>query len=83
VLESEKMIAVAQKEVERLESHLNVARNLFNEGVITKNDLLQAGVRLSDARQRLLTFRNARAINASRINNIGWIQLHRKPLPAP
>jgi outer membrane protein TolC len=70
VLESEKMIAVAQKEVERLESHLNVASNLFNEGVITKSDLLQAGVRLSDARQRLLTFRNARAVNASRINNI-------------
>lgn len=69
-LESEKMIAVAQKEVERLESHLNVARNLFNEGVITKNDLLQAEVRLSDARQRLLTFKNTRAINASRINNI-------------
>ncbi len=69
-LESEKMIAVAQKEVERFESHLNVARNLFNEGVITKNDLLQAEVMLSDARQRLLTLKNMRAINASRINNI-------------
>lgn len=69
-LESEKMIAVAQKEDERLESHLNVARNLFKEGVITKNDLLHAEVRLSDARQRLLTFKNMRAINASRINNI-------------
>lgn len=69
-LETEKMIAVARKEVERLESHLNVARHLFNEGVITKNDLLQAEVRLSDARQRLLTFENTRAISASRINNI-------------
>lgn len=69
-LESEKLIAVAQKEVERLESHLNVARNLFSEGVITKNDLLQAQVRLSDASQRLLTLKNIRSINASRINNI-------------
>ncbi len=70
VLESEKMIFVAQREVERLESHLNSARNLFNEGVITKNDLLQADVRLSDARQRLLSLKNKRAINRSRINNI-------------
>ncbi|BCB96742.1 protein CyaE [Dissulfurispira thermophila] len=69
-LESEKLIAVAQKEVERLESHLNVARNMFSEGVITKNDLLQAQVRLSDARQHLLTLKNMRAVNASRINNI-------------
>lgn len=70
LLETEKLISVAQKEVERLESHLNVARMLFNEGVITKNDLLQAEVKLSDARQKLLTTKNIRAINVSRINNI-------------
>jgi outer membrane protein TolC len=69
-LESEKMIEVAQKEVERLESHLSVARSLFSEGVITKNDLLQAEVRLSDARQRLLTLKNMRAVNVAKINNI-------------
>lgn len=70
LLETGKMILVAQKEVERLESHLKVAQSLYSEGVITKNDLLQAEVKLSDARQRLLTLKNMRAINASRINNI-------------
>lgn len=70
LLEIEKMIKVFQKEVERLASHLNTAKNLFNEGVITKNDLLQAEVRLSDAKQRMLTLKNLRAIGASRINNI-------------
>ncbi len=70
LLETEKMEAVAQREVERLASHYNTARDLYNEGVITKNDLLQAEVRLSDAQQRLLTVGNVRSVNASRINNI-------------
>ena len=70
LLETEKMILVAQKQVERFESHLKVAENLYAEGVITKNDLLQAEVMLSDAKQRLLTIQNSRFINASRINNI-------------
>lgn len=69
ILESEKMAYVAEKEVERLESHLRDANNLYEEGAITKNDLLQAEVRLSDARQRLLTAKTGREINASRLNN--------------
>jgi outer membrane protein len=69
LLESEKMIIVNEKEVQRLESHLRDAKNLYDEGIITKNDLLQAEVRLSDARQRLVAVRNLRAINASRLNN--------------
>ena len=70
VLETEKMMAVAQKEVESLGSHVKVAESLYNEGVITKNDLLQGVVRLSDARQRLLTVKNQRSVNASRLNNV-------------
>lgn len=69
LLESEKMLLVAEKEVERLESHLNKAKIMHEEGVITKDDLLQAEVKISDGRQRLLTARNIRALNASRLNN--------------
>jgi outer membrane protein len=69
LLELEKMILVAEKEVERLESHLRDAKNLYDEGVITKNDLFQADVRLSDARQRLVAVRNLREIKASYLNN--------------
>jgi len=69
LLESEKMMLVAEKEVERLQSHLRDAQYLYEEGVITKNDLFQAGVRLSDAKQRLVAAKNLRAINASRLNN--------------
>jgi outer membrane protein len=69
LLEAEQLAAVAAMEVERLQSHLKNAQNLYAEGVITKNDLLQAEVRLSDAWQRLIDAKNLRAINASRINN--------------
>jgi len=70
LLESENLLRVAEKEVERLESHLRDARSLYEEGVITKNDLLQAEVKISDAKQRLLTARNLRSVTASRLNNI-------------
>jgi outer membrane protein TolC len=70
LLETEKMVIVAEKERERLEAHLNLARNLYKEGVITKNDLLQAEVRLSDAKQKLLTTKNLKKIHTSRLNNM-------------
>ncbi|MEW6569787.1 MAG: TolC family protein [Nitrospirota bacterium] len=69
LLEAEKMIAVSEKEAQRLESHLRDARHLYEEGTITKNDVLQAEVRISDARQRLLAVKNQRALTASRVNN--------------
>ena len=69
LLQSDKMVFVANEEVDRLESHLKDAKNLYGEGVITKNDLLQAEVRLSDARQRLLAARNHREVNMSNLNN--------------
>jgi outer membrane protein len=69
-LESEKLIAVAEKEKESLEAHLQVAHDLYGAGVITKNDLLQAEVKLSDAKQKLLTAQNLRRINGARINTM-------------
>jgi outer membrane protein TolC len=70
LLEAEKLVLVAQKEVESVASHLRDAKTLYENGVITKNDLLQAEVRLSDAQQRLLNAKNLRAINASRLNTV-------------
>ena len=69
LLEAENLVKVSEKEVERLESHLHDAKSLYEEGVITKNDLLQAEVKISDARQRLLTAKNLRAVTASQLNN--------------
>ncbi|MBP1733053.1 MAG: alkaline protease secretion protein AprF [Deltaproteobacteria bacterium] len=70
LLESEKAITVVESEKDSLETHLRQARDLFAEGVITKNDLLQAEVKLSDARQRLLTVQNMRKVNEARVNTM-------------
>ncbi len=69
-LESQRLVEVAGKEVESVDSHLKNAQNLYGAGAITKNDLLQAQVRLSDARQRLLSAKNLQSIRASRLNNL-------------
>lgn len=69
LLESQKMMTVAELEVERLTAHFNNTRTLLEEGAITRNDLLQAEVRLADARSRLIGATNTRAVNASRLNN--------------
>ena len=69
-LESQRLVEVAGKEVESVEAHLRNAQNLYGAGVITKNDLLQAQVRLSDTRQRLLSAKNIQSIRASRLNNL-------------
>ncbi len=77
-LESQKLIDAAVKEVERVESHLRDAKSLYDAGVITKNDMLQAQVRLSDARQRLLSARNLRDVRVSRLNTFLLMPLTRK-----
>lgn len=70
LLESQQMIRVAEKEVERLGAHLQDTKSLVEEGVVTKNDLLQAEVRLSDGRARFIAAKNNRMVNAARLNNI-------------
>ncbi|MBA4373080.1 MAG: hypothetical protein C0402_09510 [Thermodesulfovibrio sp.] len=70
LLESQKMLAVADREVERLTAHMHNTRALLEEGSITRNDLLQAEVRLSDAQSRRISAINSRQLNVSRLNNI-------------
>lgn len=58
ILEANKLVATAEEEVTQVEEHRRVARTLFEEGVVTRNDILQAEVRLAAARQNLLARRN-------------------------
>jgi outer membrane protein TolC len=81
LLESEKMLSVGQREVEALGSHTKMAQDMFDAGTITKNDLLQAQVKLSDARQRLLTLRNQRVFFSSTINKILTRRLNQEIIP--
>ena len=68
ILEAGRLVVAAEEEVTQVEQHRQVAQALFEEGVVTRNDVLQADVRLAAARQNLLTARNRRE-NA-------WLQLN-------
>ncbi len=92
LLETDKFVTVAQQELDQLNAHLKDAQNLYGSGAITKNDLLQAEVRVKDGAQKLLSTQNRRALAASAVNNllvrpveqpIRVVDIEYKPGPAP
>lgn len=70
LLESMHLTELAAKEIERLEAHNRDATLLYKGGVITKNDLLQVQVRLSDAREKHLSAKNLEAMRTANLNNL-------------
>lgn len=58
ILEARKVLGAADEEIVQRTDHLRVAQNLYEQGVVTRNDLLQAGVKLADSRQRRLSAAN-------------------------
>lgn len=68
ILEAGKLIKAADEEVTQVNEHRRVALALFEEGVVTRNDVLQADVRLAAARQKRLSLRNWR--------ENGWLLLN-------
>jgi len=70
LLEADKILMVAEKEVEQVHAHLKDTQALYEEEIIALNDLLDAEVNLADARQKLLSARNLRNIEASKINKL-------------
>ena len=68
ILEAGRLVGAAEEEVAQVEEHRRVAQALFEEGAVTRNDVLQADVRLAAARQNLLAAKNRRE-NA-------WLQLN-------
>jgi outer membrane protein len=59
VLRTEKLKIIAAQEVTQLRDHLKIAKDLYEFGVVTNNDVLQAEVTLADAQQRLISAKNA------------------------
>ena len=78
VLRGEKLVNVAQQEVIQLTEQLQDARNLYDVGVTTYNDVLQAEVALADAEQRLITAKNDVVNAKSALNKLMGL-----PIPAP
>lgn len=58
ILETQRNITAAAEELQTVEEHRRVAQALYDAGSVTRNDLLQAEVRLANARQQLLVRRN-------------------------
>lgn len=81
LLETEKMIAVFEKEVESLSAYLKDIEHLYEQGSAVKNDLLPAKVKLADAKQKLIAAQNLREIARARLNNILALPLREKVLP--
>ncbi|RII25183.1 MAG: TolC family protein [Geobacter sp.] len=75
ILQAQKLMQSAEDEVVQMTDHLRVAQNLYEQGVVTRNDLLQAEVRLAGSQQYRLA-------SANRLDN-AWLQLNylmdRKP----
>jgi outer membrane protein TolC len=58
ILSAEKILSVAQQAVKQFEAQLEVTKAFFDVGIVPKNDLLQAEVRLANGRQALFKAEN-------------------------
>jgi outer membrane protein TolC len=70
VLKAQRVLAVAGQSLEQLTAHRDTARALFEAGLIPRNDLLQAEVRLANGSQLLLKAQNALAMARAAFNTL-------------
>lgn len=70
ILEAKRTIDIDQESVSNYQSHLTDVQNLYAAGSIPKSDVLRSEVALSDARQQLISSKNAYEINLSTFRNI-------------
>lgn len=68
ILEAQQLVKAAEEEVAQVGEHRRIAEILHQQGMVTRNDVLQADVRLASARQKLLSEKN-------RLENL-WLQLN-------
>jgi len=54
ILNTEALLKAARDETSQTQAHLETAQALFEAGVVTRNDVLQAEVRLADSRQQVI-----------------------------
>ena len=78
VLKADKAVEVARSAVESLQSHLKVAQNFYDVGMIPINDLLKAEVELANAGQDLI-----KAKNGAQLARASFNVVLSKPIDAP
>ena len=70
VLKAQKLQDVARQAVEQIKSHEKIARDLFEQEMIAKNDLLDAQVRLAQAEQDLVRVEQAVELAKATFNTV-------------
>lgn len=70
ILRADKGVEVGRMDVESRESHVEVARNFYDVGIIPINDLLKAEVELANSRQAVVKVENASALARSSFNRL-------------
>lgn len=70
ILRADKSVEVAESAVDLLESHLGVARNFYEVGMIPVNDLLKAEVELANSEQNLIRVRNSSRLARATFNTM-------------
>ncbi|MDD2863237.1 MAG: TolC family protein [Methylococcales bacterium] len=78
VLRFEDAVEVAKSHIQSLESHAKDVKNLFEQGIVAKNDLLAADVELLNAKQLLLQAANVYDNAKARYNQLLTRQLNAK-----
>ena len=68
ILANEKALAVAKTAVVNLESHLNVAKNFYDVGMVPKNQVLEAEVELAQAVQNQTDIERDLTVARTRMN---------------
>ena len=81
VLRGEKLIGVAQQEVVQFGDQLKDAKNLYQFGLSTYNDVLQAEVAMADSQQRLITATNDVTNAKSALNKLIGLPIPTPPCP--
>jgi outer membrane protein TolC len=70
ILRSQKGLNVAQSHVNNLKAHVKDVNNLYQQGVIARNDLLAAKVKLSNAKQLVIQQDNQLNIAKAQFNQL-------------
>ena len=70
ILTSERILEVRQQSVRQLQAGLDVAENFYEVGMSPKIDVLEAEVRLAEAKQELIRADNGLSVDKARFNTI-------------
>ncbi len=70
ILRTEKFLDVARQTVKQFSAQLEVTRAFFEVGIVAKNDVLQAEVRLANAKQGLVRSENDVVLAKSSFNSL-------------